>query len=91
MVRDVETMSGSHNHCEIRITNLRVPDEQMLGGPGQGHLLGQARLGPARLAHCMRWIGQIETALEMLVDRAQKRYAHGSLLSQKGARARASR
>jgi acyl-CoA dehydrogenase len=83
VVRDVETMSGSHNHCEIRITNLRVPDDQMLGGPGQGHLLGQARLGPARLAHCMRWIGQAETALELMVERAMNRYAHGSLLAEK--------
>jgi acyl-CoA dehydrogenase len=83
IVRDVETLSGSHNHCEIRIRNLRVPGSQMLGGPGQGHLLGQARLGPARLAHCMRWIGQAEVALEMTIDRALKRYAHGSLLAEK--------
>ena len=83
VVRDVETMSGSHNHCEIRITDLRVPNENMLGGRGQGHLLGQARLGPARLAHCMRWIGQAETALEMTIDRALKRFAHGSLLAEK--------
>ncbi len=83
IVRDVHTMSGGHNHCEIRITNLRVPDAQMLGGPGQGHLLGQARLGPARLAHCMRWIGQAETALELMIGRALKRYAHGSVLAEK--------
>jgi acyl-CoA dehydrogenase len=83
IVRDVETMSGSHNHCEIRITDLRLPASQMLGGRGQGHLLGQARLGPARLAHCMRWIGQAETALEMMIDRATSRFAHGSLLAEK--------
>ncbi len=83
VVRDVHTMSGSHNHCEIRIENLRVPDANMLGGPGQGHLLGQYRLGPARLAHCMRWIGQAEIALDMTIDRAMKRYAHGSLLAEK--------
>lgn len=83
VVRDVETMSGSHNHCEIRITDLRVPRENLLGGRGQGHLLGQARLGPARLAHCMRWIGQAETALDMMIDRAMKRFAHGSLLAEK--------
>jgi acyl-CoA dehydrogenase len=83
IVRDVETMSGSHNHCEIRITDLRVPDENRLGGRGEGHKLGQARLGPARLAHCMRWIGQIETALEMMVERATKRYSHGSVLAEK--------
>ena len=82
-VRDVETMSGGHNHCEIRISNLRVPHANILGGQGNGHRLGQGRLGPARLAHCMRWIGQIEMALEMMIDRATKRFAHGSLLSEK--------
>jgi len=83
VVRDVQTMAGHHNHAEIRIENLRVPKENMLGGRGQGHLLGQARLGPARLAHCMRWIGQAEVALDMMVDRAMNRYAHGSLLADK--------
>ena len=83
VVRDVHTMAGHHNHAEIRIENLRVPKENMLGGRGQGHLLGQARLGPARLAHCMRWIGQAEVALDMMVDRALNRFAHGSLLADK--------
>jgi acyl-CoA dehydrogenase len=83
VVRDVLTMAGHHNHAEIRIENLRIPKENMLGGRGQGHLLGQARLGPARLAHCMRWIGQAEVALDMMVDRATKRWAHGSFLSDK--------
>jgi acyl-CoA dehydrogenase len=83
VVRDIETMSGGHNHCEIRIENLRVPAHNILGRLGGGHELGQVRLGPARLAHCMRWIGQIELALEMMIDRAQKRFSHGSLLSEK--------
>jgi acyl-CoA dehydrogenase len=83
IVRDVETMAGGHNHCEIEIKNLRVHSRQMLGGRGQGHLLGQYRLGPARLAHCMRWIGQAETALDMMVDRSLKRFSHGSLLAEK--------
>ena len=83
VVRDVLTMAGHHNHAEIRIEDLRIPKENMLGGRGQGHLLGQARLGPARLAHCMRWIGQAEVALDMMVDRALNRFAHGSLLADK--------
>jgi len=83
VVRDVLTMAGHHNHAEIRIENLRVPKENMLGQRGQGHLLGQARLGPARLAHCMRWIGQAEVALDMMVERALNRYAHGSYLAEK--------
>jgi acyl-CoA dehydrogenase len=85
VVRDIDTMHGRGNHCEIRITDLRVPADRMLGGQGEGHLLGQYRLGPARLAHCMRWIGHAEAALEMLVDRALKRYAHGSFLAEKQA------
>jgi acyl-CoA dehydrogenase len=83
IVRDIDTMHGKGNHCEIRITDLRVPKENMLGERGQGHLLGQARLGPARLAHCMRWIGQAETALEMMIDRSLNRFTHGSLLAEK--------
>jgi acyl-CoA dehydrogenase len=83
IVRDIHTMSGSHNHCEIRIANLRVPQENLLGGRAQGHRLGQARLGPARLAHCMRWLGQAQVALEMMIQRAMGRFAHGSLLAEK--------
>jgi acyl-CoA dehydrogenase len=82
-VREVSTMHGGSGHSEIVIQDLRVPAENMLGGRGQGHLLGQYRLGPARLAHCMRWISQAETALDMMVDRALNRYAHGSFLAEK--------
>jgi acyl-CoA dehydrogenase len=82
-VREIETMHGSTGHSEILIEDLRVPASNMLGGRGQGHLLGQYRLGPARLAHCMRWIAQAETALDMMVDRALNRYSHGSLLAEK--------
>ncbi len=82
-VREVETMHGATGHSEIRIENLRVPRGNMLGERGQGHRLGQYRLGPARLAHCMRWIAQAETALDMMVDRSLKRFAHGSLLAEK--------
>ena len=83
IVRDIDTMAGRGNHCEIRISDLHVADDKMLGGRGEGHLLGQYRLGPARLAHCMRWIGNAEVALEMLMDRALKRFAHGSMLADK--------
>jgi acyl-CoA dehydrogenase len=85
IVRDIETMHGPGGHAEILIENLRVPNEAMLGGRGDGHLLGQARLGPARLAHCMRWIGQAERALEMMVDRALNRQLHGAPLIDKQA------
>ena len=74
-VRQIETMHGSTGHSEILIEDLRVHESQMLGGRGQGHLLGQYRLGPARLAHCMRWISQAETALDMMVGRSLERTA----------------
>ena len=82
-VRQIETMHGSTGHSEILIEDLRVHNDQMLGGRGRGHLLGQYRLGPARLAHCMRWIAQAETALDMMVDRSLNRFSHGSLLAEK--------
>jgi len=82
-VREVETMHGPGGHSEIVIEDLRVHDSQILGGRGNGHRLGQYRLGPARLAHCMRWIAQAETALDMMVDRSLTRYSHGSTLAEK--------
>ncbi len=82
-VRQIETMHGSTGHSEILIEDLRLPDDQMRGGRGQGHLLGQYRLGPARLAHCMRWIAQAEMALDMMVERSLNRFSHGSLLAEK--------
>jgi acyl-CoA dehydrogenase len=82
-VREVETMHGGSGHSEIVIEDLRVPAANVLGGRGQGHRLGQYRLGPARLAHCMRWLAQAETALDMMVDRSLNRFSHGSLLAEK--------
>jgi acyl-CoA dehydrogenase len=82
-VREVETMHGATGHSEILIEDLRLPADRILGGRGQGHMLGQYRLGPARLAHCMRWIAQAEMALDMMVDRALNRYSHGSILAEK--------
>ena len=82
-VREVATMHGSSGHSEIVIEDLRIPAANMLGGRGQGHRLGQYRLGPARLAHCMRWIAQAEMALDMMVARSLDRFSHGSLLAEK--------
>ena len=83
IVRDIETMAGKGNHCEIRLENCVVSDAALFGGRGQGHRLGQVRLGPARLAHCMRWIGNAEVALEMSAKRALERELHGGVLADK--------
>jgi acyl-CoA dehydrogenase len=85
IVRDIDTMAGKGNHCEIALENCIVSKNAILGERGQGHMLGQARLGPARLAHCMRWIGNAEVALEMMVKRALERQVQGGLLVDKQA------
>ncbi|HKF29084.1 MAG TPA: acyl-CoA dehydrogenase family protein, partial [Candidatus Binataceae bacterium] len=85
IVRDIDTMAGRGNHCEIRFNNCIVPGDSMLGPRGQGHTLGQVRLGPARLAHCMRWIGNAEVALEMMLKRALEREVQGGKLIDKQA------
>jgi acyl-CoA dehydrogenase len=85
IVRDIDTMAGRGNHCEIRFNNCIVPADSMLGPRGQGHTLGQVRLGPARLAHCMRWIGNAEVALEMMLKRAMERRVQGGKLIDKQA------
>jgi len=68
-------------HGEIVLRNVRVPLDQMLGAPGQGFALAQARLGPGRLHHAMRSIGQCELALALLCERARERRSFGARLA----------
>src|SRR5579859_1465170 len=56
---------GPGGHCELTFTNVEVPEANVLGGVGQGFRLAQARLGPARLSHCMRWLGMAQRTLEI--------------------------
>jgi alkylation response protein AidB-like acyl-CoA dehydrogenase len=85
IVRVVPTMGHTGGgHCEIRLTDVRVPATNLLGKRGQGFLIAQKRLGPGRIFHCMRWLGQAQRAFELMCDRANTRWAHGSLLSEKG-------
>jgi acyl-CoA dehydrogenase len=85
IVRVVPTMGHTGgNHCEVRYRNVRVPRENLLGERGQGFLIAQKRLGPGRIFHCMRWLGQAQRAFELMCERATTRYAHGSLLAEKG-------
>lgn len=84
IVRVVPTMGHTSGaHCEIRLTNVRVPKENLLGERGQGFIIAQKRLGPGRIFHCMRWLGQAQRAFDLMCNRALNRYAHGSLLSEK--------
>ena len=85
IVRVVPTMGHTGgSHCEIRLTNVRVPKENLLGKRGQGFVIAQKRLGPGRIFHCMRWLGQAQRAFELMCQRANVRWAHGSMLSEKG-------
>jgi acyl-CoA dehydrogenase len=93
ILRDVPTMGEPDHrtgepggHAEIIYDNVRIPFDNIVGGAagiGQGFALAQKRLGPGRIHHAMRWLGQSKRAFDMLCERALTRYTHGSILADK--------
>jgi acyl-CoA dehydrogenase len=77
------TGRGWSTHCEVSYTNVRVPVENTLGQPGDGFRIAQKRLGPGRIHHVMRWLGQMQRAFELMCKRALEREAFGSPLADK--------
>ena len=82
IVRDVKVMGQYDGHYEVAYNNVRVPKDNLLGPRGQGFRIAQHRLGPGRIFHCMRWLGQAQRAFDLMCQRANTRVAFGKTLGQ---------
>jgi alkylation response protein AidB-like acyl-CoA dehydrogenase len=87
LVRKVPVMGhegrGWGTHCETRFADVRVPFANTLGEPGDGFRIAQKRLGPGRIHHVMRWLGQMQRAFDLMCSYALERRAFGEPLADK--------
>ena len=82
IIRDVKVMGQADGHYEVVYDNVHVPKKNLLGPRGQGFKIAQDRLGPGRIFHCMRWLGQAQRAFDLMCDRANNRKAFGKNLGE---------
>ncbi|GAA0849163.1 acyl-CoA dehydrogenase family protein [Streptosporangium amethystogenes subsp. fukuiense] len=83
IVRDTPVLGIDGGHCEVRYSDVRVPASNLLGPRGQGFVIAQQRLGPGRIFHCMRWLGQAQRAFDLMCRRLHERSAFGRPLADK--------
>jgi acyl-CoA dehydrogenase len=80
ILRDIRVMGFTGGHCEVQYDNVRVPLTNTLGERGEGFAVAQERLGPGRIFHCMRWLGQAQRAFDLMCERlAARRTRDGTL------------
>jgi len=83
ILRDTPILGMADSHFEVEYNNIKVPESNILGGRGEAFLIAQKRLGPGRIFHCMRWLGQAQRAFDLMCQRLHQRSAFGSTLADK--------
>jgi alkylation response protein AidB-like acyl-CoA dehydrogenase len=83
IVRDTPVLGLEHGHYEVAYDDVRVPAENLLGQRGHGFVIAQERLGPGRIFHAMRWLGQAQRAFDLMCRRLNEREAFGGPLADK--------
>ncbi len=83
IIRETPVLGIRGGHCEVVYDDVRVPADHLLGERGRGFVIAQQRLGPGRIFHAMRWLGQAQRAFDLLCQRLVSREAFGSSLASK--------
>jgi alkylation response protein AidB-like acyl-CoA dehydrogenase len=83
ILRETPILGIEGGHYEVLYDNVRVPEDHLIGRRGEGFAIAQTRLGPGRIFHCMRWLGQAQRAFDLMCRRLHERRAFGEPLARK--------